>query len=266
MPFTVVVAVAVVMAVLVVAVFVVVAATASTAATFAAQHVEGTLQFFVCSGAVFYNEARELQRLASQRVVQVNAHALCAYFEDGALEIVAVFVHQGNDVARKDVFGIKLTVNAEHVAVEVHNVLLVIRAVGLFGREREAELSLRGEVAHARFEGIEGNAYARDKLEGLRRRGAFYQTFCAVSFNREKAVGYFDVVMHDMGGDLLVIQVSEVKPSSQLQLQLLCQRLQLRVLFQHLSKELALTVGPMLFVGLDKAKRHVDVAVVKLAA
>lgn len=67
-------------------------AVVAVAATAASEVFHEVADLFLCGIAVFEYGTLKIERLASQRVVQVNLYLLFTHFYDTSVEAVAVFV------------------------------------------------------------------------------------------------------------------------------------------------------------------------------
>ena len=105
----------------------------------------------------------EVQRLTSQRMVQVNLHLLLANSHDMAVETAALFVLQRNDGIIIDVFVVEVAIDAEHIAIEVEHILVMILAIALFLAQRELEVLTLLCGNHLLLELVEGETKACDE-------------------------------------------------------------------------------------------------------
>ena len=164
-------AVVVAAAVMAVAMAVLVVATASSAAVaataLAAHAVDESLDLVVRRRTHYDDFALEVERLARKGVVHVDRHLLLADFEHKTLQVVAVFVEQGDHVARIDVFLVEMTVHTEHLAVEMEHALFLIVAIGVLLGQDEIELVALVQRGYLLLKGVEREAHSGDKLERM---------------------------------------------------------------------------------------------------
>ena len=80
------------------------ATVASTSASSTGEHVYHAFDFVIAGRTAFYHFTDKGEVFASQTVVQVNDDFCLLYFYDQTLEMVSVFVDQGDIGSRVDVF------------------------------------------------------------------------------------------------------------------------------------------------------------------
>ena len=86
----------------------------------------------------------EMQRLTSQRMIQVNLHLLLANSHDMSVKTAALLVLQGNDGIFIDVFVVEMTIDAEHLTVQVKHMLLQVVTVCLLLGDGEVKSIVLG--------------------------------------------------------------------------------------------------------------------------
>ena len=154
---------------------VVIAATILTAfammmsATVAAtcQHLDGLVDFLLCGVAILADGASEVERLASQRVVGVDGHAVFLHLHDFGHKLMVLAVGQGDDGIGVDVVMVEMTVDREHLTVDLMNTLGLVGTEGLCWLENKVEAVALRMLDHLLLEGVEGDAKTCDKLEGV---------------------------------------------------------------------------------------------------
>ena len=121
---------------------------AAAAASLATEEVDEVLYLLVCCLTFFEHASLEVEGLASQRVVEVHFHLVVGDGEHASVEMVSVFVLQGNDGALEDVLVVEMAVDLEDGTVEVEHSRCLIVAVGLVFCQLEVEGGSRIEVHH----------------------------------------------------------------------------------------------------------------------
>jgi hypothetical protein len=114
------------------------AVTVTTTAT--CQVLHHVVYLFLGSFAVLQHSAFEIECLASQWVVEVHLHLLFANLQHATVEALALLVLQGYDGILIDVLVVEVSVDAEHIAIEVEDVFLVILAIALLLAQGELEV------------------------------------------------------------------------------------------------------------------------------
>ena len=171
--------------VVVVATAVVMVATASTAVTMASAascHVfDEVVNLLLCGVAVFYHSTFKIQRLASQRVVEVYLDFLFANLYDASVETVALLVLQGYDGVLVDVLVVEVAVDAERLAIQVEHVFIHIFTIAIFFAQRDIEGLSLGGGKHLFLELVERKAEAGDEGEGALSGSLFDEFFTVIA-------------------------------------------------------------------------------------
>ena len=157
--------------------FAVVAMTAATAG----KMLHKVVDLCLCGVAILEDGALEVERLTSQRVVEVNLHFLFANFYDAAIEACTLLVLQGHDGIGIDVLVVEMAIDAEHLAVEVKHEFVVILAIALFLAQRDIEVLTLGGGNHLVFKLVEGKTKARNETEGALSGGLFDEFFAVLA-------------------------------------------------------------------------------------
>ena len=146
---------------------VVVAATTSTAVTVTTaatcQVLHHVVNLFLGSLAVLQHSAFEIERLTCQWVVEVHFYLLFTNFQYATIEALALFVLQGNDGILIDMLVVEVSVDAEHVAVEVEDILVMIFSIALFLAQRKLKVLAFLSGNHLLLELVEGKTKACDE-------------------------------------------------------------------------------------------------------
>ena len=172
------------------------AASLAVAAAVAAAHaVNEALHLVVGGFARGDNLAFKVERLACERVVEVDSHFVVAHLDDESLKTVAVGIDKRDDVARVDIVFVEAAVHAEYVAVELYDMLVDVGAVGFVDGEGEIERLAFGQGGHALLKRFEGDAHACDKLEGMFLRGPLHQLVDAFGVVGVEVVCHCDVLV-----------------------------------------------------------------------
>ena len=93
----------------------------AAAASLATEEVDEVLYLLVCCLTFFEHASLEVEGLASQRVVEVHFHLVVGDGEHASVEMVSVFVLQGNDGALEDVLVVEMAVDLEDGTVKVEH-------------------------------------------------------------------------------------------------------------------------------------------------
>ena len=124
---------------------------ALVASASAADMIDEVLNLLVGGLAVLHDVAFEVQFLVGQRMVEVDFHFFFVYFEHFAKKALAVLVLKGKQGVNENVLVVEVAVDAEHVALQVHDALGLHLAVGLFNGECEVEFVAFLQVNHYVF-------------------------------------------------------------------------------------------------------------------
>lgn len=157
---------------------------AATAAAFTAHHVDETLYFFVCSVALRYYLAFEVQVLAGQWMIEVNDYGAFFHFKHKALEMVAVGVHQRQHSTGINHVFVETAVHAERFLGQFEHMLFFVGAVSLVLFENKVECVALFQTFKLCLEGFERHAHACYKLKGM-----FYRSFLNQFVNALLVVG-----------------------------------------------------------------------------
>ena len=137
------------------------AVTVTTTAT--CQVLHHVVNLFLGSLAVLQHSAFEIERLTGQWVVEVHLYLLFTNFQYATIEALALFVLQGNDGILIDMLVVEVSVDAEHVAVEVEDVLVMIFSIALFLAQRKLKVLAFLSGNHLLLELVEGKTKACDE-------------------------------------------------------------------------------------------------------
>ena len=137
------------------------AVTVTTTAT--CQVLHHVVYLFLGSFAVLQHSAFEIECLASQWVIEVHLYLLFANLQHATVEALALLVLQGYDGILIDVLVVEVSVDAEHIAIEVEDVFLVILAIALLLAQGELEVLTLLCGNHLLLELIEGETKAGDE-------------------------------------------------------------------------------------------------------
>ena len=176
-------------------VFMIAVSTASAAATFAAQHLDELLELFIGGVAHGGYLTLEVERLASQGMVEVDHHSRVFYFEHQTVETVAVGVHQGENGTRVNGLLVEFAVDVEGLLREFEHVLLLIWSVGFLYAQREVEFIAFVEGGNVLLESIEGYAHAGDEVEGMFGSGLFHEFVDAFGVVGVEFVCHVDILV-----------------------------------------------------------------------
>ena len=152
-----------------------------TTMTAARQHLDGLIDLFFCSIAVFANGAHKVEHLAGQRVVGVNGNAIILNLYDSGHELMILAIRQGDDGIGVDVIVVEMTVDRENLALQFMNALRFVGTESLFWLEGKVEGVALRMIDHRLLESVEGDAKTSDELEGALRACFLLQCLIAVS-------------------------------------------------------------------------------------
>lgn len=138
------------------------AAVTMTAAT-TCQVLHHVVNLFLAGLTILQHGAFEIECLASQRMVEVHLYFLFANLQHATIETLALLILQGYDSVLIDVLVVEVTINAEHIAVEIEDILLVILAIALFLAQSQIEVLALLCGNHLLLELIEGETKAGDE-------------------------------------------------------------------------------------------------------
>ena len=153
----------------------------SATVTATCQHLDGLVDFLLGSIAVLADGAREVERLASQRVVGIYGDSVFLHLHHLGHELMVVAVCQRDDGIGVDVIVVEMTIHREYLTIELMHALRLVGAKGLFWREDKVEGVALRMVDHLLLESVEGDAKTSDKLEGALRACFLLQCLIAVS-------------------------------------------------------------------------------------
>ena len=167
----------------------------ATTVTAACQHLDGLADLLLGGIAVLYDGAREVERLASQRVVGIDGDAVFLDLHDLGHKLMVFAIRQGDDGIREDVIVVEMAVDREYLTVDLMNALRLVGTEGLLRGEGEVEGVALRMLGHFRLESVEGDTKTSDKLEGALCARLFLELFLAVSHrvqlihDRHKLIG-----------------------------------------------------------------------------
>ena len=138
----------------------------SATVTATCQHLDGLVDFLLGSIAVLADGAREVERLASQRVVGIDSDTVFLHLHHLGHELMVVAVCQRDDGIGVDVIVVEMAIDREHLTVDFMNALWLVGAKGLLRCEDKVEGVALRMLGHLSLESVEGDAKTSDKLEG----------------------------------------------------------------------------------------------------
>ena len=141
----------------------------SATVTATCQHLDGLVDFLLGSIAVLADGAREVERLASQRMVGIDSDTVFLHLHHLGHELMVVAVCQRDDGIGVDVVVVEMTIHREYLTIELMHALRLVGAKGLFWLEDKVEGVTLRMVDHLLLESVEGDAKTSDKLEGALR-------------------------------------------------------------------------------------------------
>ena len=153
----------------------------TTAVTATCQHLDGLVDLLFCGVAILADGAREVERLASQRMVGINGDTIFLHLHHLGHELMVVAVCQRDDGIGVDVIVVEMTIHREYLTIDLMHTLRLVGAKGLFWREDEVEGVALRMVDHLLLESVEGDAKTSDKLEGALRACFLLQCLISVS-------------------------------------------------------------------------------------
>ena len=138
-----------------------VAATASTVAASAsalsAEEVHEVLYLLVASLSLFEHSSLEVQRLSSQRMVEVHLHLVVGDVHHTSIESVAFLILKRHDSVYEDVLVVEVSVYLEYASVEVEHAFLLVVTVSLFFGQFEIKLRPRFQFNNILFKLVESD-------------------------------------------------------------------------------------------------------------
>lgn len=165
------------------------------AATFRGVHIEYTLDFLFGSFASRYNNTLVVKFLTSEHVVDVDNNSVFLHIAHETVEVVTIFVDEGNHIAGIDVIASKSTIDIEVFLGNFYHAALFVRAVGFVYAKCEVESVAFVEVANVSFEAFERHSEVRDELEGISSGSLFDNFVDAFSIVGKKFVCYSNVAV-----------------------------------------------------------------------
>ena len=138
----------------------------SAALTAASQFHDEVLDFFFGCFSVLDHLSREVQGLASQRVVGVDRHAVVLDLHHLGHKLMVFGIVHGDDGSLEDMLLVELAVDGEDVTLQLVHPFRDIFAKGFVGLQGEIKRSALFLFAEVLLKGIEGNAISGDELEG----------------------------------------------------------------------------------------------------
>ena len=108
------------------AVFAAFAMMMATTVTAARQHLDGLVDLFLGGVAVLNDGAREIERLASQRVVGVDSHTVLLDLHHLGHELMVLAICQGNDGIGEDIVVVEMAVDREYLTIDLMNTLRLV--------------------------------------------------------------------------------------------------------------------------------------------
>ena len=138
----------------------------STAVTATCQHLDGLVDLLFCGVAILADGAREVERLACQRVVGVDGHTVFLHLHDLGHELMIFVVCQCDNGIRVDIVVIEMTIHGEDLTIDLMDALRLVDTECLLRLELEVEAVALGMLDHLLLESVEGDAETCDKVEG----------------------------------------------------------------------------------------------------
>ena len=138
----------------------------SATVTATSQHLDGLVDLLLCGVAVLANGTSEVECLTSQRVVGVNRHTVFLHLHDLGHELMVLSVCQGDHGIGVDIVVVEMTIDREHLTIDLMHALRLVGSKGLCWLEHEIEAVALCVLYHLLLERIEGDAKTSDKLEG----------------------------------------------------------------------------------------------------
>ena len=137
----------------------------TTSVTATCEHLDGLAHLLFCGVAILADGAREVERLACQRVVGVNGHTVFLHLHDLSHKLMILIVCQCDNGIGVDIVVIEMTIDGEDLRVELMNAQRLVDTECLFWLEDEVETVALGMLDDLLLESIEGDAKTSDKLE-----------------------------------------------------------------------------------------------------
>ena len=166
-----------------------------TAATAAASHVSYKMFNLFCCGLTILDDCTlEGQILACQRMVQVYLHLFFTHLDNTAVETVSFLVLKRNDSILVNMLVVEMTVDTEHLALQIEYQIVPIVAISLIVGNGEVETIAFLQTGNLLFEGVEGYSETCNKLERTLFGGLFRHLLAIFSVNKQ-LVGHFHVLI-----------------------------------------------------------------------
>ena len=138
----------------------------STAVTATCQHLDGLVDLLFSGVAILADGAREVERLACQRVVGVDGHTVFLHLHDLGHELMILVVCQCDNGIGVDIVVIEMTIHGEDLTIDLMDALRLVGTECLLRLELEVEAVTLSMLDHLLLESVEGDAETCDKLEG----------------------------------------------------------------------------------------------------
>jgi len=166
-----------------------------TAATTATSHVSYKMFNLFCCGFTILDDCTfEGQVFACQRMVQVNLHLFFTHLDNTAVETVSFLVLKRNDSILVDMLVVEMTVDAEHLALQIEYQVVPVVAISLIVGNGEVKTVTFLQTSNLLFEGVEGYSETCNKLERALLGGLFRHLLAILSVNKQ-LVGHFHVLI-----------------------------------------------------------------------
>ena len=111
----------------------------TTAVTATCQHLDGLVDLLFCGVAILADDAREVERLACQRVVGVDGHTVFFHLHDLGHELMILVVCQRDNGIGVDIVVIEMTIHGEDLTIDLMDALRLVDTERLLRLELEVE-------------------------------------------------------------------------------------------------------------------------------
>ena len=134
------------------------AVTTSATATLTTQAIDKSLNLVLSGLTALDNLTREAESLTRKRIIEIHLHLVVGNFANTSVETVAILILQGHDSIHKDILMVEMSVDTEHLTIEVEDARSLTITVGFVLVELKLKVSSSLKTCDLLFKLLESNS------------------------------------------------------------------------------------------------------------